>query len=217
MIGISISIFLAWLLFSGWWLAYCVALPLLNVFRETPKFSAAQALLLALGLTVFGYALVLEYRGSPFAVFLFLTPILLYASISVITLKLYGAMFSTLAILIISWNLLSKASPTKRFYIAVVTSVLLVVLPPAIQNPLSNKHIQNEFSRMEGDCLSYRSFYSSLLLYGVYSQPSHAVMIKDGKVYAWSYHLDRFEPIPEDQQGRIYLAPDNSCRSSSNQ
>ncbi len=183
-----------------------------NVFRKTPKLSAPQALLLALGLTAFGYALMMEDMDSVTYTFIFLASVLLTASILVISFKLYGAALSTLAILVASWSLLKKASPEKRFYIALLTSAMLVVLPPSIQNYLSNKHIQNEFSRAEGDCLSQRSFYASLLLYGVFGQPFHAVMIKDGRGYAWSYDLDRFEPFPSDRPNLKYFAPDNTCR-----
>ena len=109
----------------------------------------------------------------------------------------------------------AKQSLIHRYMaIGAVGGALLLIVSIILQSVISARQIQSEFARMEGECLSSRMLISSIINFDNGGQSFHALMFKGEKIFAWSYGAQTFLSLPEDRPDFKNLAPDDSCRST---
>ena len=159
-----------------------------------------------------GIAITLIQYGFVNALFSFLSPllVLVYSAYVALQAGLYAALLTAFALFIAFILLASRVHGVPRYWVSIGAIVAILLLPILVQSPIANQKIVRAFEEMNGDCLSYRSFWKSVIYNGRY-QESHAVMFRGVEVFVWSYTNQQFINVNESRYLPGYIVPNDDC------
>ena len=133
-----------------------------------------------------------------------------------IQLNLFSLLVSLVILGVLSFPILYLLQGKFRLFGTPIIALTLFIVPLAIQNTITAHTITAEFERLEGNCLSSKSFFSSIFDARDSSQYFHAVIIRGESAFFWSYHNDAFIELSDATMANslLRLAPDDSCKST---